>query len=834
VRGEAGIGKSALVSRFLDDVANQVSILVGECDDLLTPQSLGPVWDVARDEASLQAPLRAGNRRAVMDRMLGLLCRKMRPTVLVFEDMQWADDATLDVTRFLGRRVSRVNGLVVLTYRDGEVDTFHPLRLVIGAIPSERIHRIQLHPLSRNVVAAMVGDTRVDVDEVMALSGGNPLLVGEMLAWGTDPVPLSVRDSVLGRAARLSAAGREVLDVAAVLPGGANPDVLDQVLGDWQDELHECSRLGFLAVRGETVAFCHELVRRAVEVNISQADRRELNRRVLAALGEGADPAVVLHHAREAGDVEAIVTAAPLAIRDALAVESRREALQHFRTLEPYLDRLPSLEQADLLADWARVEDKVDQPAACEAVSRAIELYRTAGTDRELACVLTLAIRIYELGGRHDVAEAVSAECVEILRRYPPSSDLADALSRQAWLAFFRQDDASALESAEEAIRIGEATGGQKAVIDALDTKGLLLFDRSDPAGLALLEESRRRAERLGYPDAECRALVNLVSCVAHFDLEWAEDLARRLLAVAARHEMPLTEAHARMLLAWLLLYRGDWEDAGDEFGEVLTSYGHPDDPHHHALGRNTELSATAGLAMLHMRMGRPDADAMLRRTLSLFEAVPWPNVVGTLLKAEYLWLTGEQDADIVATLLRLLEETPPGQTGYRGPLARWLWEFGDLPDIPEWIPERDRALLTGDPERAAALYEEYGMRYEQALCLMHGDEDAQLDALRILEDLGAAATADKLKQALHEGGVRIPRGPGVATRRHPAGLTARQAEVLKLLAADLSNAEIADRLFISPHTAKNHVAAILTKLEVTGRQAAVDAARERGLIGFV
>jgi DNA-binding NarL/FixJ family response regulator len=138
---------------------------------------------------------------------------------------------------------------------------------------------------------------------------------------------------------------------------------------------------------------------------------------------------------------------------------------------------------------------------------------------------------------------------------------------------------------------------------------------------------------------------------------------------------------------------------------------------------------------------------------------------------------------------------------------------------------------MEGRSIEAAALWEEKGLPYQQALALMHGDEAGQLEALRILEALGAAATATRLRRMLHDAGVRIPRGKAPTTRSHPAGLTARQAEVLDLLAEDLTNREIADRLFISGRTVEHHVEAILTKLGVSTRHDAVDEARNRGVL---
>jgi DNA-binding NarL/FixJ family response regulator len=138
---------------------------------------------------------------------------------------------------------------------------------------------------------------------------------------------------------------------------------------------------------------------------------------------------------------------------------------------------------------------------------------------------------------------------------------------------------------------------------------------------------------------------------------------------------------------------------------------------------------------------------------------------------------------------------------------------------------------MEGKPAEAAAIWQAKGLPYERALALMHGDQSAQLEALEVLDTLGATAVAAKLRKALRDQGVSIPRGKGRMTRDHSAGLTARQAEVLQLLDEGLSNTEIADRLFVSPRTIENHVSAVLAKLDSNTRQEAVTRAHTEGLL---
>jgi DNA-binding NarL/FixJ family response regulator len=113
----------------------------------------------------------------------------------------------------------------------------------------------------------------------------------------------------------------------------------------------------------------------------------------------------------------------------------------------------------------------------------------------------------------------------------------------------------------------------------------------------------------------------------------------------------------------------------------------------------------------------------------------------------------------------------------------------------------------------------------------MHGDQAEQVEAVRIFEGLGATATANRVIKGRTDQSLRVPRGKSHATRNHAAGLAARQAEVLDLLAQGMTNIEIADELFVSQRTVENHVSAVLMKLDVPSREAAVAAALELGIV---
>jgi DNA-binding CsgD family transcriptional regulator len=166
------------------------------------------------------------------------------------------------------------------------------------------------------------------------------------------------------------------------------------------------------------------------------------------------------------------------------------------------------------------------------------------------------------------------------------------------------------------------------------------------------------------------------------------------------------------------------------------------------------------------------------------------------------------------------------------GSIGRWLWELGEMSEAPPGIAVPYGLLMRGEWAEAASTWEAREVPFERALTLMHGGQVDRLEALEALEGLGATAVAARLRRELRGAGVSVPRGRSREARRHPAGLTARQAEILGLLHEGLSNAQIADRLFLSPRTVESHVTAVLDKLGVSTRKEAASRARADGIIG--
>jgi DNA-binding CsgD family transcriptional regulator len=274
-------------------------------------------------------------------------------------------------------------------------------------------------------------------------------------------------------------------------------------------------------------------------------------------------------------------------------------------------------------------------------------------------------------------------------------------------------------------------------------------------------------------------------------------------------------------LYARVLELKGEWSEAEDLARDQLDR------------SAISHMAALPVLGAIEARMGRNAARTTLMQAWEMSEAADEFQRLApaAIAIAEHAWISGSAVIP-VADITRVMEAgLHIGFEWSPGSLAFWLWKLDELSEVPEGIADPYRLVLEGKAAEAAAIWEEKGVPYERALALMHGDDAARLEALEVFDTLGATAVAAKLRKALRDQGVSVPRGKSQKTRTHAAGLTARQAEVLELLDENLSNAEIADRLFVSPRTVEHHVSAVLAKLDSSTREEAVENASRQGLL---
>ncbi len=267
LRGEAGIGKTAVITRFiagLDALNSGVRVVTGGCDPLTSPRPLGPLLDVLAGLGPAAGPLGtaidAGDTGRLCRRLLTVL-RDGHRWVWVIEDAHWADGATLDLVRFLARRVGSLPLLLVVSYRDDELDSHHPLLAALGDVATcAAVRRIGLEPLSRDAVAALAVGSGVNADQLHELTGGNPFFVTEVLATGgaaldRNALPRSVSEAVWGRLARLSPEARRTAQAVAVCGPRADPALVHQLCPAAGAGLAECLDAGMLVADGQAIGF---------------------------------------------------------------------------------------------------------------------------------------------------------------------------------------------------------------------------------------------------------------------------------------------------------------------------------------------------------------------------------------------------------------------------------------------------------------------------------------------------------------------------------------------------------------------------------------------------
>ena len=381
VSGEAGIGKTVLVRRFAREAAPQARVLVGACDDLVTPRTLGPFRDMARAQDAALALAEAVEPGAGREAVFAAVHQELagRPTVLVVEDVHWADDATLDVLRYLAWRIPGLPCVLVLTYRD-ELGDAHPLRRVLGALPHRQLRRLGLRPLSVGAVEELAGEhgADADADAVLAVTAGNPFFVTEVLANPGVEVPATVRDAVLARLGGLSGPTQRALELLSTVPGQAERWLVERLLGDQLAALDEAERRGMLEADPGHVWSRHELARRAIERRPSSTARVACNRRVLAELARHPDVELsrLSHHAHQAGEPEAVVRHGLAAAREAAGAGAFHEALAHYELVLRWSAQLAAEQRAAVLEESVWVLYNLSR--FDEAVARAGQVVRLA------------------------------------------------------------------------------------------------------------------------------------------------------------------------------------------------------------------------------------------------------------------------------------------------------------------------------------------------------------------------------------------------------------------------------------------------------------------------
>jgi DNA-binding SARP family transcriptional activator/DNA-binding CsgD family transcriptional regulator len=835
VHGEAGAGKSALVHALARDAAGTSRVLHGACDPLSSPRPLGPLVDLAPHlDPGVGELLRSGERDGLFETTLTALDTD-QPTVVVIEDLHWADMSTLDLVRFLARRIGGTRLLVVATYRDDDLGPAHPLRVLLGDLASQPVvRRLAVPPLSRDAVAELVGDGSIDVDALMRETGGNAFFVSEVIASGGAVLPPTIQDAVLARAQRLSPQARLALESAAVIGSRIEPSLIHGMPDVSADAVDECVTAGMLRFEAPTYSFRHELVRQSVLSGIAPGRLGALHWQALDRLRSipmSPKPfARLAEHAAMAGDPPAILEYAVAAGDSAAGLGSHREAAFQYGRAMPYADLLDDDARIELLGKRAlecQVAD--DHEHAIEAWDRQVDLLRMARRDLEAVDALLGLDESYYTIGDNSHGTAFVDEAFELLDTSVPSAQLGRVLARRGVHFVRASDTEAALPWLERGLAMAREMDDAYTVARTSSNLGVTHYLLGETTrGIDEVDEGLRTALASGEEEMAGRIYQTVAGLTwLEFDLVEAHARMEEAERYTAEHDL---NGHLMCVLATEVTWKvelGRWDEAMDQSHDLL---------YVRNTGRASRVEPLTVIGLLGARRGdRDDVWTYLdeaRDYIAKSQVVGYQAPLATARGEVYL-LEGRIDeirAEVLpwfaaALRVRDVEALPD--------IAMVVWRAGLIDAPPDELREPERWSMTGRHREAHDFWSRVGAPYKAAWALLDSDEELDIrEARSVFDRLGAAVLVARCDDKLRSIGAKVPRGARASTRANVGGLTDRETEVLELLDEGLRNADIAARLHLSEKTVGHHVSAILAKLGASSRTEAVRRARDLATAG--
>jgi DNA-binding NarL/FixJ family response regulator len=831
IRGEAGIGKTALLKAFVQDCPAGVDVLWGACDGVSTPRPYGPFEDMADAlGAEFRGLLDANASRGELGRFLLKWLATGPLRVLIIEDVQWADQATLDLLAFLARRIERVPVLLLLTHRDGDGSAPSVDRVLGGVASLPILRQLPLEPLSRAGVERLAADTGVDAQELHRITAGNPFYVHEVLDAGLTRIPVSVRDAVRARVAQLDERGRRALQVAAILGVRAEPWLLTAVAGEDILGIDECLQVGLLT-KADGIAFAHELTRMVVLEDVPVIHGIALHRRALAAVEQAGigDPARLAYHAEGSAERDPVLRHAPAAGQRALAAGSHREAIAQFERALRFADGIAPDARAALLEPLSRALYLImHHPEAYQAAAEAAALRRKADDDLATAADLSFLAEVALRADHGPEAWSAAREAIALAEPMGDRRELAMAYATLGRLETLDGRNREGRANSERALEIARRIEDTEVTAVALGTIGSIELDLADERGWADLGESARLGRELNLPYLVDRALYDL----GLSSLAWRRyEVAREYFQQVQEYFRELWDSRIDLYgidspIAEIEFVLGNWDAA------VVRGHAALADTRRRSADRIMAMTVLARIAVRRGESGSQARLADLRSCVAGLDAVAEPIVEQLVLvaEAEAAWISGDLAPLVPRLRAAYSAACREGSRASIGELGIWLWRASALSELDERAEQAHLLEVAGRAREAAAVWEQLSVPYEAALSLAGSSDAADVQrAHEELTRLGATAVAHKVALRLRELGSPVPRGPRPATRANPRGLTEREWEIARLLALGLSNAEIADRLVVSPKTVGHHVSAVLAKLSVRRRAEVAAAISEVG-----
>ncbi|MFT5276686.1 MAG: ATP/maltotriose-dependent transcriptional regulator MalT [Glaciecola sp.] len=579
--------------------------------------------------------------------------------------------------------------------------------------------------------------------------------------------------------------------------------------------------------------FRHELARLATLACLSMSEQKQLHTDILTSLEElglTVNLAWLAHHSEGALNATKVLKYAPLAATNAANLGAHKEAASYYEKALKFVEYADTELAASLHENWAyEVSITTHMNASViEARRSAITLWRALGRHDKIGENLRSLSRLYWYQGQADRAEHYANEAINIFEQMPASGELAMAYSMRSQLYILHERNKDAVYWGEKALALEKRFNNPLVRVHALTNIGTALLMRGDAAGKAMLNESLALSKKHGMHEEAARVYTNFSDYNVRFKhLKLADELTSEGIQYDTSHDLDPWTYYLVGIQAQVRLEQGRLVDAETIAAGVQK------------LENQTvlmKLPALTVLARVHSRMAMQGADDLLQTVLTQALAIDELQYVipARFSIIESAWISGNlQLAKIHINELAVLTDTilNPWQLGE---LLVWAVRLNlpvadtkNLSKTNKNIPHPYAHELAGNILAAFDSWQLLGMPFNAALALLQTPDNehqaATLKAYSMFEKMHAKAILQYIKEHAVQAGFadllpKTRRGPYSKKRQHPAGLTAKEQQVLKLLITGSSNHDIANTLSRSQRTIENHVSSILSKLNVESR----------------